>query len=122
MNSQTSTQSLYGRIPDMLRNSTDKQCVGLFSKMNFGDRTMKYCAIGTIYHQLGFSTLKMYFSEKPVNEFMKLTNVTDPRKKMLCPDCGKKKNFTSLLAHLNDIHKYSFAQVADKLEVAKPLQ
>ena len=114
-------KSMYGQIPDMLRNSTDPQCFVELVRFNIRDRTLKYCALGTIYHQSGEGYFKANFSghKKLLFSLSNVTKETKP-KFMACPECNARCRFWYLLAHLNDVHEFPFAKTADMLERAKP--
>ena len=127
--------SVYGKIPDMLRQSVDKQCFVDLVNYSIKAKEMEYCAIGTIYNQLGLikvpthPLLKIFTSwfvtestPDKDRKFYDLTNnvteKTEPH--MICPDCGMRIRLKRLIIHLNDTHRHIFPVIADKLEIAKP--
>ena len=126
------TLSLYGKIPDMLRNSLDNQCFISLAKWSIRKKEFQYCAIGTIYNQIGIidtpsiSGFRKFLpfhtrEDKNEKEFYKLTNVKKEQKpNMVCPDCKNVRSFLGLLIHLNDTHHHTFPVIADKLEIARP--
>ena len=112
-------KSIYGQIPDILRESTDRRCTDFLARPNIHGG-ISLCALGTIYHRAGISPkdiLLMHFNRKEA--FAKLGIPEIPKNNMKCPSCGARATFRSLIAHLNDVHDFTWGKIADQLEAAQ---
>lgn len=113
------TTNDYGLIPDMLRESKDRQCTGLYMKPNLAGG-LSYCALGTIYHRMGMSPLSIFLNDQNKrDEVWKKLGVENRKQWKICPKCARACSMGGLLVHLNDDHKMKWGEIADNLEIAK---
>ena len=118
MNTDLTQTSLYDDIPEILRNSTDEQCRCALVFYNPITKKSKFCALGTIYHKFENSKWRLLLGSGKHNEIKK--ELRGKHKiKVKCPECGARCDFLFLIIHLNDAHKLTFKQIADRLEITK---
>ena len=110
--------TLYGKIPEILRESNDSQCKMALCHYSIFERKWQFCALGTIYHHYDERVWNILFGIKQ-KKILERSGIKKPPK-VRCPICNARSDFISLIIHLNDGHRKSYNEIADLLERTKP--
>jgi hypothetical protein len=114
---QLITSKIYGTLPDILRESTDKRCGTWWSRpLNLNE--WSFCALGTVLHKMEQHPLIIMLGgagKEKIAEYCGI-NPEYVNKKTQCQICKAIRSTVGMVAHYNDRHHLSYKENADMLE------
>lgn len=112
--------SEYGNAINILRESSDRRCEGFYAYPDH--KGWNFCALGTIAHKAGENPLRIMLGLHNKERMWSKMGVNRKEMKQqhkACPKCGARTTSLRLIAHLNDIHRLQWGEIADNLEIAR---